>query len=105
MTLKGIVIRVDKFGNLITNITPKDLPQLFTSDPPPFKVMIAQYEITKMTQSYAEGTPGEVFVLLNSMGFLEIASHRGSAAQIVGAGKGADVAVQFESGKVGAVTQ
>ncbi len=102
--LKGIVIKVDKFGNLITNITPKDLPQLFSSDPPPFKVMIAKREITRMTNSYAEGTPGEVFVILNSMGFLEIASHRGSAAQIVGAGKGADVGVQFESTQIGAVT-
>ena len=95
--LKGIVIKVDKFGNLITNITPKDLPQLFATEPPPFKVMIAKREITKMTRSYAEGTPGEVFAILNSMGFLEIASHRGSAAQIVGAGKGADVGVVFES--------
>jgi S-adenosyl-L-methionine hydrolase (adenosine-forming) len=102
--LKGIVIKVDKFGNLITNITPKDLPQLFDLNPPPFKVMIAKREITKMTRFYAEGTPGDVFVLLNSMGFLEIASHRGSAAQIVGAGKGAEVGVIFESAQAGTAT-
>jgi S-adenosylmethionine hydrolase len=94
--MKGIVLKVDKFGNLITNITPADLPQLFVPGPPPFKVLIGKSEISKMTHSYAEGTPGEVFVLLNSMGFLEIASHRGSAAHIVSAGKGSDVGVLFE---------
>jgi S-adenosylmethionine hydrolase len=102
--LKGIVLKVDKFGNLITNITPADLPQLFAPNPPPFKVLIGKHEISKMTQTYAEGTPGEVFVVLNSMGFLEIACHRGAATQIVGAGKGADVGVLFESAQIGAVT-
>jgi len=102
--LKGIVLKVDKFGNLITNITPADLPQLFAPNPPPFKVLIGKHEISKLTQSYAEGTPGEVFVVLNSMGFLEIACHRGAATQIVGAGKGADVGVLFESAQIGAVT-
>ncbi len=102
--LKGVVLKVDKFGNLITNITPNDLPQLFAPEPPPFKVLIAKHEISKMTQSYADGTPGEVFVILNSMGFLEIASHRGSAAHLVGAGKGSDVGVLFESAQIGAVT-
>jgi S-adenosylmethionine hydrolase len=102
--LKGVVLKVDKFGNLITNITPHDLPQLFTPEPPPFKVLIGKHEIAKMTQSYSEGTPGEVFVLLNSMGLLEIASHRGAAAHLVGAGKGSDVGVLFESAQISIVT-
>ncbi|MGI9104145.1 MAG: SAM hydrolase/SAM-dependent halogenase family protein [Terriglobales bacterium] len=102
--LKGVVLKVDKFGNLITNITPADLPQLFAPEPPPFKVLVAKSEISKMKTAYAQGTPGEVFVILNSMGFLEIASHRGSAAHIVGAAKGSDVGVLFESAQVGAVT-
>jgi len=102
--LKGVVLKVDKFGNLITNITPKDLPQLFVPEPPEFKVLIAKSEITKMKTAYAQGTPGEVFAILNSMGFLEIASHRGSASHIVGAGKGSDVGVLFETAQIGAVT-
>ncbi len=100
--LKGVVLKVDKFGNLVTNITPHDLPQLFTPDPPPFKVLIGKSEITRMKYAYAEGTPGEVFCILNSMGFLEIASHRGAAAHIVGAGKGSDVGVLFENAQIGA---
>ena len=48
--------------------------------------------------------PGEVFVVLNSGGFLEIACHRGSASHIVGAGKGSDVGVLFETTQIGAIT-
>jgi S-adenosylmethionine hydrolase len=46
-----------------------------------------------MCASYAEGSPGEVFGILGSMGFLEVATNRGSAYQALGAGKGSEVNV------------
>jgi len=49
-----------------------------------------------MKPAYASGTPGEVFGILGSMGYLEIAANRGSAAQIVGVGKGSDVNIIME---------
>ena len=36
-SFKAVVLKTDKFGNLITNITPKDVPQLFEDTPPAFK--------------------------------------------------------------------
>lgn len=103
-TIKGVVLKVDKFGNLVTNITPRELPQLFAAAPPAFKATVGRATVTSMRQSYAGGNQGEVFALLNSMGFLEIASNRGSAAQLAGAGKGVEVTVAFESAQAGAVT-
>lgn len=94
---KGIVIKVDKFGNLITNITPRDLPQLFTHPAPAFKILVGKTEITKMKAAYAQGGTGEVFGVLGSMGFLELATHRGSAQAALGANKGTEVGVLFES--------
>jgi len=93
---KGIVLKVDKFGNLVTNITPQDLPQLFTPQPPPFKIFVGKAEISKMKTTYAEGAPGEVFAVLGSMGFLEIVTNRGSAQNTIGAGKGTEVGVKLE---------
>lgn len=95
-TVKGIVIKVDKFGNLITNITPNDVPQLFKEQPPAFKILIGKSEINKLRQAYAQGAPGEVFGVLGSMGFLEIATNRGSAQHSVGADKGSEVGIVFE---------
>jgi len=49
-----------------------------------------------MCSNYAEGAPGEVFGILGSMGFLEVATNRGSAYQMLGAGKGSEVNVVME---------
>jgi S-adenosylmethionine hydrolase len=49
-----------------------------------------------MHSNYSEGAPGEVFGILGSMGYLEIAADRGSAARIVGIGKGAEVNLVLE---------
>ena len=95
-TWRGVVLKVDRFGNLITNITPQDLPALFQPTPPPFKIAVSKREITEIHSSYAEGAPNEVFGILGSMGYLEIAANRAAAAQIVGAGKGSEVNVILE---------
>jgi S-adenosylmethionine hydrolase len=92
-TMKGVVLKADRFGNLITNITPQDAPMLFGENPAPFKIVIGKHEITDVKTSYAEGEPGEVFAILNSMGYLEIAANRAPAAQIVGTAKGTEVSI------------
>ena len=91
--LKGVVIRVDRFGTLTTNLTPDDVPQLFTENPLPFKIIIGKSEVSKFQQTYAQGVPGEIFALLGSAGYLEIAANRASAADALGVGKGAEVGV------------
>ena len=91
--IRGVVLKVDRFGNLITNITPLDTPMIFKEKPAKFKITVGSREITSIVNSYAEGTPNEVFGILNSMGFLEIAANRAAAAQLAGAAKGAEVIV------------
>lgn len=94
--LRGVVLKVDRFGNLITNITAQDAPGLFASEPPAFKLTIAKREITSLRTAYADGPPGEVFAIVGSMGYLEIAANRGSAAQTLGVGKGGEVLLVVE---------
>jgi len=95
-TLRGVVLKVDRFGNLITNITPEDVPWLFQSQVPAFKIVVGKQEVTSVKTNYAVGTPGEVFGILGSMGYLEIAANRAAAAQLTGAGKGSEVSVVLE---------
>ena len=96
--MRGVVLKVDRFGNLITNITPQEAPKLFEADAKGFKIVVGSREITEIHDAYAEGAPGEVFGVLGSMGFLEIAANRGAAAQLTGAGKGSDVSVILGDG-------
>jgi S-adenosyl-L-methionine hydrolase (adenosine-forming) len=91
--LRGVVLKVDRFGNLVTNVTPNDAPMLFKDKPAPFKIVVGGREITEIVKTYAEGAPGEVFGILGSMGYLEIAANRAAAAQLTGAGKGAEVSI------------
>ncbi|HXW91931.1 MAG TPA: SAM-dependent chlorinase/fluorinase [Terriglobales bacterium] len=100
-TLRGVVLKVDRFGNLVTNFTPHDVPALFHSPPPRFRIMIANREITELHNAYADAAPNELFGILGSMGYLEIASSRASAAQLLGSGKGTEVHIVLE-GAVGA---
>lgn len=103
-SLRGVVLRVDRFGNLITNFTPQDAPALFEANVPPFKMVIGKREVTSLRTNYAEGAPGELFAIFGSMGFLEIAANRGSAAQTTGAGKGAEVLLVLGNGSASAVS-
>ena len=69
---------------------------LFQQNAPQFKIVVGKREITEIKSNYSEGEPGEIFGILGSMGYLEIATNRGSAAQAVGVGKGSDVNIVFE---------
>jgi S-adenosylmethionine hydrolase len=91
--MRGVVLKVDKFGNLITNVTPGDVPSLFCAKPAAFRIVVGSREITAIHSAYAEGTPGEVFGILGSMGYLEIVANRAPAAQLTGANKGSEVTI------------
>jgi S-adenosyl-L-methionine hydrolase (adenosine-forming) len=97
--LKGAVLKVDKFGNLVTNLTPQNAPAVFAADASAgsakLKITVGSAPVAGLRGSYAEGQPGELFALLNSMGFLEIACNRGAASQVAKAGRGAEVLVEF----------
>jgi S-adenosyl-L-methionine hydrolase (adenosine-forming) len=92
-TLRGVVLKVDRFGNLVTNFTPQNAAPLFQSPPPPFRIVVGKQEIHGLKATYAEGAPGELFAILGSMGYLEIAARQASAARALGAGAGAGLAV------------
>lgn len=89
---KGVVLKTDKFGNLMTNITPQDIPQLF-AESASFKLTAGKGEITTICASYSEGTQGQLFAILGSSGFLEISANKAPASRLAGADKGTEVNV------------
>lgn len=93
--IKGVALKVDRFGNIITNISPQDIPQLFAENPPPFRIIINQHEITRLNLAYSQGKPSEIFAIIGSSGFLEICTNRGSAAKTLNAARGSEVGVML----------
>jgi len=84
--IQGCVLAVDRFGNLITNLMPADLPKSY-------KILAGQREIVNLRETYAEGMPGEVFAVSGSTGYLEIAMKDGSAASALNMKSGAPIGV------------
>lgn len=94
--MQGAVIKVDKFGNLITNLGPSDLPGMFTLSPPRFRITINQQEITRICTSYSMGGSSEVFAIAGSSGFIEICQNCASAAGSLKAARGTEIKVTLE---------
>jgi len=59
---------VDKFGNLVTNFSERDVPQLFATPTPPFQTAPGKATVQKLARVYGEGAAGEVVAILGSMG-------------------------------------
>jgi S-adenosylmethionine hydrolase len=93
-TTKGIVLRVDNFGNLITNLTVEDVPALIAPDAK-FTIRVGNAAVTKIVPTFAQGAAGETFAIIGSSGYIEICVNKGSAARTVGAGRGAEVTVEL----------
>jgi S-adenosyl-L-methionine hydrolase (adenosine-forming) len=89
--IRGEVLRVDKFGNLITNFSPAHLPQQGS-----FRFLINKTGVTRLISSYAEGCGSEAFAILGSAGFVEIAACQASAAEALGARKGTEIVLEIE---------
>ncbi len=92
-SLRGVVLKVDKFGNLITNIGEQEAPELFAASVPPVSILVSGETITRLCKSYAEAAEGEYFAIIGSSGYLEIAAHQASAAQKLSADVGSPVGV------------
>ncbi len=85
--IQGAILAVDQFGNLITNLRPEHVP------PSSRIILSGQREITRFQKTYSEGTPGELFVIQGSTGYMEISLKNGSAAATLDLKPGAPIGV------------
>ena len=88
--IRGEVIYVDHFGNLITNV-PQSLLANFPAEPT--SISIRGTRVAGIAPSYAAVSPGQPVAVVNSWNHLEIAVRDGSAAATLGARVGDEVVV------------
>jgi S-adenosylmethionine hydrolase len=89
--IEGAVVRVDRFGNLITNIDRRQFERLAGSRP--VEIVLEDRAIARLVATYPELAPGEVGALFGSNETLELAMASASAAKATGLGRGARVYV------------
>jgi S-adenosylmethionine hydrolase len=89
-SLKGAVLRVDSFGNLITNFRAEDLPAA-ALESGSIQLQVGAQTVSRLVDTFAKGAQGEVFAYIGSSGFVEIGINRGNAAKSLSTGRGTQV--------------
>ncbi len=90
--VSGEVLRVDRFGNLITNIDRRTFDHL--AHDRAIAVSVSGREVSRIVATYAEASPGELCALFGSTNHLEIAVNAGDAAETLRTGRGAIVTIR-----------
>lgn len=88
----GRVVAVDRWGNLVTDLTVADLSRWGIG--PEVEVRVGHRRVAGLRRTYADAGPGEPVALVNSSGHLEIAVNSGRADAALGAGRGSAVRVR-----------
>lgn len=92
--IAGNVIRVDGFGNLITNI-PNNAFELLSSGKS-FTIQFGGEKFKRIHKNYFEADPGDCFLIFNSLGLLEIGMYKGNASELLGLKYDSPINVAFE---------
>ncbi len=82
----GAILKVDHFGNMVTNFSVADFPDL---DRRAFEMAAGARRIDVLARNYAERAPGEAFLIAGSAGYYEISVGQGPAAKLLGCAAGA----------------
>ena len=85
----GVVLRVDRFGNLVTNIDRKSVERLGGT----IAIDAGGHRVDRLVATYAELSADGVGALFGSTDHLELAAPSASAAALLGLGRGAPVSV------------
>jgi hypothetical protein len=93
--IRGSVIHIDHFGNVITNITREVFYKEFANYKS-FKLQYSPIEpLHKISQSYGDVAVGDVLCLFNTLGFLEIAINCGDASTALNLKKNESIQIDF----------
>lgn len=85
--IKGNIIQIDTYGNLITNITKDMFKGIGKGNPFILYYRNKEYHIDEISNSYNSVAPGERVAVFNSNNLLEIAINRGANSGLGGANK------------------
>lgn len=91
--IKGMVIYVDNYQNVITNITREKFKEIGKNRK--FSISFRGEEIHSICESYSDVPVGEILALFGCNGHLEIAMNNGKAGSLLGLGPNDPVRIEF----------
>ncbi len=80
--LRGEVVHVDGFGNIVTNIAEEHLKAMGVREGEQLSFVLKDYEVSvRLCSAYGNVSVNNPLAVIGSGGFLEVAVNRGNAAQ------------------------
>lgn len=92
--ISGTVMRVDAYGNLITNI-PQEAFDILSKNKA-YTIQFGGEKFRRVNSQYSQAEEGECFIVFNSLGLLEIGIYKGNAAELLGLEYDSAVNIIFE---------
>ncbi len=96
-TLTGQIVKIDRFGNAITNISETAIARLesaSTGKMPIYEIRVGSARLNRLNRAYAESGVGKPLAIIGSCGLLEIAINGGNAKEGLGLKWGDPVVIQ-----------
>lgn len=92
--ISGHVIRVDHYGNLITNISKKDFDIL--SKEKNYTIQFGGEKFRRIHSNYNNTEQGDCFLIFNSQALLEIGIYKGNATELLGLTYDSPISITFD---------
>lgn len=89
--VQGWVVHIDRFGNLVTNISESLIRESSLSSG--FKIYVGNIILKEIKTTFASVTDGEPVAYIGSSGNLEIAINKGNAREMLDVKKGAQISI------------
>jgi S-adenosylmethionine hydrolase len=96
-TLTGEIVKIDRFGNAITNISETAIARLesaSTGEMSIYEIRVGSARLNRLNRAYAESGIGKPLAIIGSCGLLEIAINGGNAKEGLGIKSGDPVVIQ-----------
>jgi S-adenosylmethionine hydrolase len=90
-SIVGAVLRVDRFGNLVTNVDRRTFDRFAGAGG--IEIVAGTHVVSAVVATYAESQPGAICALFGSSDHLEVAINGASAAERLQLGRGARVTI------------
>jgi S-adenosyl-L-methionine hydrolase (adenosine-forming) len=89
--ITGEIIFADHFGNLISDIDPKDIEKLNSNK---IEIQIGDHKIKKISNTFSDIATGEVLAYISSYSTLAIGANQANAKEIISAITGSAISIK-----------
>lgn len=87
---QGVILRIDAFGNVMTNFRAEDLPES-AKNGSGLNLKVGTHTISRLVDTFASGAADEPIAYVGSSGYLEIGINKANAARKLAIARGAAV--------------